>query len=152
MPSASQSPMHRSKVVAAWLAFLLGVFGAHAWYLGRRRAWCVTVFTTVCLVLARLYPSWWDNPAFLLLIIPILSGFVEALVLALKPDDWFDTRYNPDSGTTTKTGWDAVIVAMLTTLVGGAVLMFWIAMMVMHVYAAMGWLDGYTYQGTSAYP
>jgi len=137
--------VHRSKVVAAWLAFLLGGLGVQGWYLGRKRAWCVTTFALVCLLLAHLYPSWWDNPAFLLLIIPMLAGFIEALVLALKPDAWFDARYNVDSGATTQTGWNAVIVAVLTTLVGGGVLMFWIAMVVMHVYEAMGWLDGYTY-------
>jgi len=39
----------------------------------------------------------------------------------------------------------AVIVAGLTTLLGGATLMFWIAMVVMHVYEAMGWLEGVHY-------
>jgi len=139
------SEMHRSKVTAAWLAFLFGVFGAHGWYLGRRRAWGVTTFTVACLLLARFYPSWWDNPAFLLLILPMLAGFIEALVLALKSDAWFDARYNAGSGITTQTGWNAVVVAILTTLVGGGILMFWIAMVVMHVYEAMGWLDGIRY-------
>jgi len=139
------SDVHRSKVMAAWLAFLFGVFGAQWWYLGRRRAWCVTAFAIACLLLAQLYPSWWDNPAFLLLILPMLAGFIEALVLALKPDAWFDARYNAGTSGATQTGWNAVIVAILTTLIGGAVLMFWIAMVVMHVYEAMGWLDGYNY-------
>jgi len=139
------STNHRSKVLAAWLAFLLGVFGAQGWYLGRRRAWRVTAFTLACLLLAQVYPSWWDNPAFLLLIIPMLAGFIEALVLALKPDAWFDARYNAGSSASTHTGWGAVCVAALTTLVGGATLMFWIAMVVMHVYEAMGWLDGIHY-------
>jgi len=136
---------HRSKTLAAWLAFLFGIFGAQGWYLGRRRSWCVTAFSTVCLLLAQFYPSWWDNPAFLLLIVPILAGCIESLVLALKPDAWFDTRYNAGSDQKTQTGWDAVIVAGLTTLLGGATLMFWIAMVVMHVYESMGWLEGYHY-------
>jgi len=139
------SDVHRSKVAAAWLAFLFGAFGVQGWYLGRRHAWCVTAFTATCLLLARLYPSWWDNPAFLLIIIPMLAGFIEALVLALKPDDWFDARYNAGSGQHTHTGVNAVVVAVLTTLIGGATLMFWIAMVVMHVYEAMGWLDAYQY-------
>jgi len=136
---------HRSKTLAAWLAFLFGVFGAHGWYLGRSKSWCVTAFSMACLLLAQLYPSWWDNPAFLLLIVPMLSGFIEALVFALKPDAWFDARYNTGSGHTTQTGWGAVFVAALTTLIGGATLMFWIAMVVMHVFEASGGLDGYRY-------
>jgi len=132
---------HRNKVLAAWLAFLFGGVGAHWWYLGHRRAWVVTGFALLCLLFSRLYPSWWDNPPFLLLIIPITAGFIEALILALKPDAWFDARYNADSGRVTQTGWGAVLVAALTTLGGGAVLMFWLAMIVMHVFEIMGWLD-----------
>lgn len=138
-------PSPRSKLAAAWLSLLLGVFGAHWWYLGRRHAWLVTTFSLACLLLTRQYPSWWDNPAFLLLILPILDGFIEALVFALKPDAWFDARYNPEHPPSNRSGWGAVVVAMLTTLVGGATLMFWIAMIVMHVYEQMGWLDGYVY-------
>jgi hypothetical protein len=33
----------------------------------------------------------------------------------------------------------------LTTLFGGTVLVFGIAVIVIHVYTAMGWLDGYTF-------
>ncbi len=136
---------HRSKVAAAWLACLLGVFGAHWWYMGRRGAWAVTAFSVAMLVLSQFYPVWWDNPAFLALIIPISDGFIEALVFALKPDDAFDAKYNRSSGKTTRTGWNAVIVAILTTFFGGTIFVFGIALIVMHIYTAMGWLDGYTY-------
>src|SRR3546814_5060286 len=68
---------HRSKAVAAWLACLLGVFGAHWWYVGRPKAWMVTAFTVAMLVLTQFYPVWWDNPAFLVLIIPMTDGFIE---------------------------------------------------------------------------
>ncbi|HUH60684.1 MAG TPA: NINE protein [Candidimonas sp.] len=136
---------HRSKVAAAWLACLLGVFGAHWWYMGRRGAWVITAFSVAMLVLSRFYPVWWDNPAFLALIIPMADGFIEALVFALKPDDAFDAKYNQGSGKTTRTGWNAVIVAILTTFFGGTIFVFGIALIVVHVYTAMGWLDGYVY-------
>ncbi|MGB6106188.1 MAG: NINE protein [Pusillimonas sp.] len=136
---------HRSKVAAAWLACLLGVFGAHAWYMGRPRAWVWTLFAVLMLMLMQLYPVWWDSPPFLVLIVPIAAGFIEALVFALKPDEKFDAKYNAGSGRTTRTGWDAVIAAIVTTFVGGTVLMFGLALIVMHVYTAMGWLDGYVY-------
>jgi hypothetical protein len=136
---------HKSKVLAAWLAFLLGVFGAHWWYVGRRGAWMVTAFAVIMLLLAQLYPVWWDSPPFLLLIVPMTAGCVEALVFALRSDENFDARYNRGSPRQTKTGWNAVIVAILTTLFGGTVLVFGIAVIVIHVYTAMGWLDGYTF-------
>ena len=134
---------HRSKVVAAWLACLLGVMGAHWWYMGRRGAWLVTAFTLVMLSLTQLYPVWWDSPPFLVLIVPITDGFIEALVFALMADEKFDVRYNRGSGKATRTGWNAVIAAIVATFVGGSVLMFGIALIVIHVYTAMGWLDGY---------
>lgn len=134
---------HRSKVIVALLAAILGVVGAHWWYLGRRWAWLVTLASCVLIVLAQLYPVWWDNPPFLLLIIPITAGFIEALIFSLKPDAWFDARYNAGSGQTTRTGWAPVLIAIFTTLFGSSVLMFGIALIVMHVYRALGWLDGY---------
>lgn len=136
---------HRSKVVAAWLACLLGFLGVHAWYMGRAWAWLWTSFTVLMLILAQLYPVWWDSPPFLLLIVPIAAGFIEALVLALKPDEKFDQKYNVGSGQTTRTGWGPVLAAIMATFVGGTVLMFGLALIVMHVYTAMGWLDGYVY-------
>ncbi len=134
---------HRSKVVAAWLACLFGVFGAHWWYVGRRGAALVTAFSALMLVLAQFYPVWWENPAFLVLIVPITDGFIESLIFALKPDEWFDAKYNPRSGLVTRTGWNAVIVAIVSTFIGGTVIVFGIAMIVVYVYTAMGWLEGY---------
>ncbi|HEY9459241.1 MAG TPA: NINE protein [Paralcaligenes sp.] len=142
---ASRVVRRRNKVLLAWLSFALGLFGAHWWYLGRPRAWMVTAFSLLMLVAAHMYPKWWDNPFFLLLIIPLTDGFIEALIFALKPDDQFDAKYNPLSERKTRTGWSAVIVAMVTVLVGGFVLTWGIAMIVVYIYTAMGWLDGYTF-------
>src|SRR3546814_8288948 len=106
---------HISKVTVAWLACLFGVFGGHWWYLGRRYAWAVTLFSVAMCGLSRFYPSWWENPPVFLLLIPAVDGFIEALVFALKPDDQFDKRYNPDSGRTTRTGWNAVLADRKST-------------------------------------
>ena len=86
---------HRSKVIVSLLAAVLGVFGAHWWYLRRPHAWLFTLVTLGLLAYAQTFPSWWDNPAFLLLFIPMAAGCIEALVFSLKPDAWFDARYNP---------------------------------------------------------
>jgi len=145
MEQTSPAVAHRNKVVVAWLASLLGLFGAHWWYLGRQHAWLVTTFSVVMLLLAQFYPVWWDNVPFLLLLVPISAGIIESLVFALTPDDKFDARYNPYSGRETKTGWDAVIAAIITTFIGGVVIIFGIAMVVVHVWTALGWLDDYIY-------
>ncbi len=134
---------HRNKVVVAWMASILGMFSLHWWYLGRRHAWLMTTFSVVMLVLAQFYPVWWDNIPFLLLLVPISAGIIEAVVLALTPDEKFDERYNKHSDRKTKTGWDAVIAAIVSTFLGGTVIIFGIAMVVVHMYKAMGWLDDY---------
>lgn len=134
---------HRSKVTAAWLACLFGVLGAHWWYMGRRYAWVVTLFSLSLLTLAFFSAVWWNNPAFLLLIIPTADGVIEAVVFALMDDKKFDARYNPRSSQATRTGWHAVLVAIFSTLMGGTVLIFGIALIVIHVYTSMGWLEGH---------
>ncbi len=139
------STRHRNKVTLAWLASVLGVFSIHWWYLGRAHAWLMTSFSLVMLVLAQFYPVWWDNLPFLLLFLPISAGIIEALVFALTPDEKFDARYNPGSRVQTRTGWDAVIAAIVTTFIGGAVIVFGLAMAVIHLYKVMGWLDDYVF-------
>lgn len=145
MTHSASPTFHRNKVVVAWLASLLGLFSVHWWYLGRRNAWFMTTFAVVMLVLAQFYPVWWDSPPFLVLLLPVSAGMIEALVFALMADEKFDARYNPDSDIRTQTGWDAVIVAIVTTFLAGTVILFGIAMVVIHVYTAMGWLDGYNF-------
>lgn len=145
MTQSTTQVAHRNKVVVAWMASVFGIFSAHWWYLGRRHAWIMTTFGVVMLVLAQFYPVWWDSPPLLLLLIPISAGIIEAVVFALKPDDKFDAQYNPHSAVQTKTGWDAVIAAIVTTLLGGIVIVFGIAITVVHVYTAMGWLDDYVF-------
>lgn len=133
----------RNKAHAAWLACLLGWLGAHAWYLGYRYAWAYTGFTVAMIASAQLYPVWWDNPPFLLLVIPITTGFIQALVYALMPDEKFDTRFNPGARSGNQSGWSAVLAAIFATLFGAIASMGWLAMIVMYVYIQMGWLDGY---------
>src|SRR3546814_14566668 len=74
------------------------------------------------------------------------DGFIEALVFALKRDEWFDAKYNPGSSRSNRMGWGSVLAAIASTFLGGTALVFGIALIVMHVYTAMGWLDGYVYR------
>ncbi|MBJ7264460.1 MAG: hypothetical protein JHC61_12410 [Burkholderiaceae bacterium] len=141
-PISPKTP--RSKLIAALLALSLGTVGAHAWYLRRSHAWAITLYAVVCAGLAALQPVWWDNPAFFLLFIPAIDGFVEAAVFSLLGDEKFDARYNVGRPTN-RTGWPHVLTALATVLIGGAASMFMLAMVVVYVYHALGWLDGLSY-------
>jgi hypothetical protein len=132
----------RTKVAAGLRACFFGAFGVHWWYLGRRGAWLISAFALACLGLSLRYPVWYDSPVFFLLFIPMVDGFIEGVVLCLFTDEKFDRLYNPDLPPSPQTGWGPVLVALLSTLMGAVLSMFAIAMVVMHVYIAMGWLDG----------
>ena len=119
----------RHKALAALLAFALGGFGIHRLYLGQRRWWLplsVTLLTLPLLVGVR---NWFQTPAFFVMMVPIVAGFVEALVIALTPDGKFDARFNPAAARTNRSGWDAVLVAIATLLVGTTILMTTIALL-----------------------
>ena len=132
-----------SKVKVGLLAALFGCVGAHWWYLGRPRAWMITAIGLVLMAASALAPVWWENPAFFLLYIPILAGFIEAIVLCLMSDARFDARYNPGQVRTRPSGWGPVLVAIFTLLIGTVLLMIGIAVIVVYVWTALGWLDGF---------
>ena len=141
------NPRFISKVRLGLLAALLGVVGAHWWYLGRRFAWVVTLYSLMMAALAARAEIWWDNPAFFMLFIPILDGFIEAIVFSLMSDEKFDARYNPGHPDRHNSGWAPVLVASFTLLFGTVMLMFGIAMIVIHIWSALGWLDGLNLAG-----
>ena len=132
-----------SKVKVGLLAALFGCVGAHWWYLGRPRAWMMTAIGLVLIAASALASVWWENPAFFLLYIPILAGFIEAIVLCLMSDVRFDARYNPGLVRTCPSGWGPVLVAIFTLLIGTVLLMIGIAVIVVYVWTALGWLDGF---------
>jgi TM2 domain-containing membrane protein YozV len=138
---SSRAP--RTKVRAGLLALFLGWMGAHWWYLGRRGAMWVTVYALACLAATRWFPVWYDNPAFFLLFIPMTEGFIESAVLCLRTDEKFDRAYNPGLAAASRTGWGPVLVALAAVLIGSVCAMFAIAMVVVYVWQAMGWLQGY---------
>ena len=112
----------RRKSLAALLAFLLGAFGAHRLYLGRPRWWLPLAVTALALPLLVGVRNWYQTPAFFVLMVPVVAGFIEALVIALMPDAKFDARFNEAAGRRNESGWDAVLVAIATLMVGTTVL------------------------------
>jgi len=142
-PHSTPTTRFRHKTTVGLLAALLGCVGAHWWYLGRRHAWMVSVLGVALMIASAFADIWYENPAFFLLFIPILDGFIEAVVLCLMSDAKFDGFYNVGLVRERPSGWGAVLIAGFTLLIGTVALMFGIAMIVMYVWTALGWLDGF---------
>jgi TM2 domain-containing membrane protein YozV len=122
--------MHfRHKALAALLAFLGGGLGAHRLYLGLPLWWLPLSVTLVTIPLQVGVRNWYQTPAFFVMMVPVIAGFIEALVIALTPDPKFDARFNAGSGRTNHSGWDAVLMAIATLAVGTIVLMTTIALL-----------------------
>lgn len=124
----------RRKSLAALLAFLLGAFGAHRIYLGQRWWWLPLGVTALVLPLLVGVRNWYQSPAFFVLMLPVVAGFIEAIVLALMPDEKFDRRFNAGSDQRNRSGWDAVLVAVATLLVGATVLMSVLALLLQTIF------------------
>jgi len=140
--ATGSSPVVKSKVLAGLLAFYGGWFGAHWYYLGRRRPWLLTLLAVVMIGIALQSPVWWDSPAFFVVFIPAVAGFIEALVLCLMPDEKFDARYNPGYQRARHTGWGPVLVAISGLLLGTILTLFGLAHVILHIWIRLGWLDG----------
>jgi TM2 domain-containing membrane protein YozV len=110
----------RHKALAALLASLGGALGLNRLYLGQKLWWLPLAVTALTLPLLIGVRNWYQSPAFFLLMIPVTAGFIQALVIALMPDERFDAAYNAVGPRTNKSGWDAVLVA-IATLAGGAI-------------------------------
>ena len=140
---ATPATRFRHKTTVGLLAALFGCVGAHWWYLGRRHAWMVSVLGVALMIASAFADIWYENPAFFLLFIPILDGFIEAIVLCLMSDAKFDGFYNAGLVRERPSGWGAVLIAIFTLLIGTVALMFGVAMIVIYVWTALGWLDGF---------
>ena len=119
----------RHKALAALMASLTGALGFHQLYLGQRLCWLPLGVTLIALPLLIGVDPWYQSPAFFVLMVPVIAGFLHALVIALMPDERFDARFNPEQIRRNRSGWDAVLVAVATLFVGAVVLMTTIALL-----------------------
>ena len=134
--AVSRMTKFRHKALAALLASVAGAAGANRLYLGQRRWWLplgVSVLTLPLLIGVR---NWYQTPAFFVLMIPVTAGFIQALVIALMPDERFDARFNAANGRRNHSGWDAVLVAIVTLAGGAIALMTTIALLFQTYYEA----------------
>src|ERR671912_279961 len=119
----------RHKAVAALLASLTGAVGLNRLYLGQPFWWLPLGITLIALPLILGVQNWYQTPAFFVLMVPVVAGFIQALVIALMPDERFDARFNPTHARRNRSGWDAVVVAVASLFVGAIVLMTTIALL-----------------------
>jgi TM2 domain-containing membrane protein YozV len=121
----------KSKTVAAGLAFLLGVLGAHRFYLFGLRdkfGWAHVAGTLlgargITLLMAGERGS---AAAWLLAIvggISLLSAFLAAIVYGLRPDTRWDDQFNRESGRTSRSGWPVIFIVILSLFIGAVALM-----------------------------
>ncbi len=119
----------RHKALAALMASLTGALGFHQLYLGQRLWWLPLGVTLIALPLLIGVDLWYQSPAFFVLMLPVIAGFIQALFIALMPDERFDARFNTGQARRNSSGWDAVLVAVATLFVGAVVLMTTIALL-----------------------
>ena len=78
----------KNKIVAAFLALFAGMFGVHRFYLQR---WWQGVMYMALSFITIMITADGERPAFL---IPMVLGFVDALLFFVMPKEDFDEKYN----------------------------------------------------------
>ena len=119
----------RHKALAALVASLAGALGLNRLYLGQGLWWLPLGITMIALPLLIGVDNWYQTPAFFLVMMPVIAGFIQALFIALMPDERFDERFNAGQARRNRSGWDAVLVAVAALFVGAIVLMTTIALL-----------------------
>lgn len=119
----------RHKALAALLASLTGALGLNRLYLGQGLWWLPLGITLITLPTLIGVKNWYQTPAFFLLMVPVIAGFLQALIIALMPDERFDTRFNAGGTQRNRSGWNAVLIAIATLMGGAIVLMATIALL-----------------------
>lgn len=116
---------HKNKTFATLLALLLGGLGVHRFYLkgGADRLGLLHLCSVP--IAGLVYGAGHAPNPFWVLLPLLLSwsvGFIEALVIGLMPDEKWDAKYNPKSGTQSDSGWLVVVLLVATMVVGATVL------------------------------
>ncbi|MEY3719726.1 MAG: hypothetical protein RL618_245 [Pseudomonadota bacterium] len=125
MPAAMEQSAHKNKTLATLLALLLGMLGAHRFYLNGiidRWGWLHVASLPASAALLAVRPDWpllfFAAP----LVLSMLVASIETFVIGLMPDEKWDERYNPRTDTPTDTRWP-VPVMMVSNLFYGATLL-----------------------------
>jgi hypothetical protein len=124
----------RSKTLATWLAIIGGSMGIHRFYLHGFRdlpGWLHPLPTVIGFFGVLRMRSLGQDDQIAWLLIPwlgcsISAAMLAAIVYGLTPDEKWNARFNVEAPES-RSGWGAVLGAMLALLVGACVLMSTIA-------------------------
>ena len=122
------TPTFKNKTLATFLASFFGGVGLHRFYLfGKFDFWGWAHLVTLPISALAIWSGSVQNWLFLsfLLVLSILSGFLEALVIGLTPDERWDARFNAATGRLSDSGW-TVALLLIFTLGGGAMSLIWV--------------------------
>ncbi len=119
----------RHKAFSALLASLTGALGLERLYLGQRLWWVPMGITLIALPFLIGVKDWYQTLPFFAAMVPVIAGFIHALVLALMTDDRFDAQFNATHTQRNHSGWNAVLVAVATLFVGAIILVTTIALL-----------------------
>ncbi|MEO7495037.1 MAG: NINE protein [Massilia sp.] len=112
---------HKNKTLATLLALVLGVVGAHRFYL-RGAVDKLGLLHVMALPLAGLVVGLAPQADVFYKILPLLlsaiAGFIEALVIGLLADDKFDLAFNQGSGRSSASNWPLALLLVVTMLIG----------------------------------
>lgn len=116
---------HKNKTLATALALVLGMLGAHRFYLHGAVDRLGLLHASSLPLAALLYSKVDGLHSFYALLPVLISGiaaFISALVIGLSPDDKWDARFNANSGKQSRSNWPLAVLLVLTLLVGMTVL------------------------------
>jgi len=116
---------HKNKTLATALALVLGMLGAHRFYLYGPVDRLGLLHAGSLPISALLYSQVQGIQSFyalLPLLVSCIAAFIGALVIGLIPDEKWDARFNADSGTQSRSTWPLAVLLVLTLLVGTTVL------------------------------
>lgn len=130
-----QAPRIKSKLIATWLALLLGSMGVHRFYLhgiADRRAWLFIAPTLLGLHgLQRVQQFGLDDKLSWLLLpalgLSLAASMLAAIIHGLTPDDRWNVKVGNPPDTESVAAWVTIIAVVLALALGAAALMATIA-------------------------
>ncbi len=122
---------HKNKTLATALALTLGGLGAHRFYL-HGNVDRIGLLHACSLPVAGLVYSQTEGSmdvffALLPLLLSYIVAFIAALVIGLTPDEQWDARFNPGSGTRSRSTWLLAVLLIAALMIGATVLIATIA-------------------------
>lgn len=144
-----ETPMNdgfKDKTLAAALAMVGGMVGAHRFYLRGWRdplAWVLLPLLAAGVWGAQRFLSAGPGDPGARVALPLLGlalglALFQAVLIGLTPDARWDARWNPGSARRSASGWGAVLVIAVSLLAGAAALMGSLAYFLLQSFAMAG--------------